>query len=113
MSKIIVFGRLWAETTLLPTFFIGSSAAEVVELEKLPDSESFPRWPDMLVLMLQGEKHARMSEIIVFGRFWAKTTLLTTFFRGSSACNVVALENLCRTESIGYILRMFLAVKKH
>ena len=67
----------------------------------------------MLVLMLQGEKHARVSKIIVFGRFWAETTLLRTFFTGSSASNVVELERLPQTESIGYILRTFLALKKH
>jgi hypothetical protein len=67
--------------TLLPTFFSGSSAAEVVDLVKLPDTESIPRWPEVLVLMLQGEEHARISKILVFGRFWAETTLLPTFFR--------------------------------
>ena len=71
------------------------------------------RWPDVLVLMLQGEKHASMSKITVFGRFWTETTLLPTFFSGSSAGEVVELEKLPHTESIGYMLGMFLAVKKY
>ena len=74
---------------------------------------SIPRWIDVSVVMLQGQKSVRIDKITVLGRFWAEMTLLPTFFSGSSAGEVVEREKLPHTESIGNRFSMFLVVKKH
>ena len=97
----------------MPTFFSDSSACKGVEREKLPHIQSNPRWIDVLVVMLQGQKSVRIDKITVLGRFWAEMTLLPTFFSGSSGGEVVEREKLPHTESIGNRFSMFLVVKKH
>ena len=67
----------------------------------------------MLLVMLQGQKSARIDKITVLGRFWAEMTLLPTFLSGSSGGEVVEREKLPHIESIGNRFSMFLVVKKH
>ena len=63
-------------------------------------------------MMLQGQKHARISKITVLGRSWVKMTMILSFFSRGSACKVVEREKLPHAESIGNMLRMFFVVKK-
>ena len=56
IDKIIVFGRFWAEITLMRTFFSSSSVGEVVEPENLPPMESIG---NMLSMLLMVKKHRK------------------------------------------------------
>jgi hypothetical protein len=93
--------------------FRGSSVCKVVELANVPPTESNPRWIDVLVVMLQGQKSVRIDKITVLRRFWAEMILMPIFFSGSSAGEVVEHEKLPRTEPIGNMHRMLLVVNKH
>ena len=61
MSKIIDFRRFWAEITLLPTFFSGSSACKVVEHETLLQAESIGNRVSMSLVVKKHLDHYQVA----------------------------------------------------
>jgi hypothetical protein len=84
---------------MIATFSKQSSVTKVVEREKLYRAESIPSWAELLVVILQGQKHVRIAKIAVLGQSWPETTMMATFFSSCSACKVLELQKLPHTES--------------